>query len=135
MIPWIVVCQTPLFMEFSRQEYWNGLPFLSPGDLPNPGIEHRCPALQADSIISQSLFKLMSIKSRMPFNHLIFCHPLLLLPSSFPASGSFPMSQFFTPGGQRIGVSASAISPSNEYSGLISFRMGWLDLLAVQGTL
>ena len=51
---------------------------------------------------------------------------------SCPASGSFPVSQFFTSGGQSIGVSASA---SNEYSGLISFRMDWMDLLAVQGTL
>ena len=56
---------------------------------------------------------------------------------SFPASGSFPMSQLFISGGQSIGASvlSSSISPSNEYSGLISFRMGWLDLLAVQGTL
>ena len=54
---------------------------------------------------------------------------------SFPASGSFPMGQFFASGGQSIAVSASAsVSPSNEYSGT-SFRMGWLDLLAVQGTL
>ena len=53
---------------------------------------------------------------------------------SFPASGSFPVSQFFIPGGQSIGPSAS-IRPSNEYSGLISFRMVWLNLLAVQGTL
>ena len=53
---------------------------------------------------------------------------------SFLASGSFPMSQFFTSRGQSIGISFS-ISPSNEYSGLISFRMDWLDLLAVQGTL
>ena len=54
---------------------------------------------------------------------------------SFPASGSFPMSQFFASGGQSIGVSASASVLSNEYSGLISFRMDWLDLLAIQGTL
>ena len=53
---------------------------------------------------------------------------------SFPASVSFPKSQFFTSGGQSIGVSAS-ISPSNEYSGLVSFRIDWLDLLLVQGTL
>ena len=53
---------------------------------------------------------------------------------SFPASGSFPVSQFFASGGQSIGVSASA-SLSNEYSGLISFRMDWFDLLAVQGPL
>ena len=54
---------------------------------------------------------------------------------SFPASGSFPMSQFFASGGQSIGVSSFSISPSNEYSGLISFRIDWLDLLVVQGTL
>ena len=65
-------------------------------------------------------------------------HPLSsLFPPAFkscPESGSFPMSQFFISGGQKIGVSASA-SASSEYSGLISFRMDWLDLLAVQGTL
>ena len=72
-----------------------------------------------------------------------WCHPTIS-PSvgpfssclqSFPASGSFPMSHFFASGGQSIGVSASASIPSNEYSGLISFRIYWLDLLAVQGTL
>ena len=83
---------------------------------------------------SWSLLKLMSIVSVMPSNHLILCH-LLLLPPSFPASGSFPMSQFFASGVQRIGVFSFNISPSNEQSGLISFRMEWLDLLAVQGTL
>ena len=54
---------------------------------------------------------------------------------SFPASGSFPVSQLFASGGQSIGVSASASIPSNEYSELISFRMDWLNLLEVQGTL
>ena len=71
------------------------------------------------------------------------CHPTILssfVPFSsclqtFPASGSFPMRQFFPAGGQNIGVSASISSPSSEYSGLISFRMDWLDLLSVQGTL
>ena len=69
-----------------------------------------------------------------------WCHPAISssvvpfssCPQSLPASGSFPMSQLFTWGGQSIGVSAS---PSNEHAGLISFRMDWLDLLAVQGTL
>ena len=61
--------------------------------------------------------------------------PLSTLLQSFPASGSFPMSQFMTSGGQSIGVSASASVLLNEYSGPISFRMDWLDLLAVQGTL
>ena len=84
---------------------------------------------------SQSLLKLNSIESVMPSNHLILCHPLVLLLQSFPASGSFPKSQFFESGGQSIGVAASSIRPSSEYSGLISFRVDWLDLLAVQGTL
>ena len=51
--PWTVAHQAPLSMGFSRQEYWNGLPFLSPGDLPDPGIEPESPALQADSLPSQ----------------------------------------------------------------------------------
>ena len=71
----------------------------------------------------------MSIESMMPSNHLILCHPLLL--QSFPASGSFPRSQFFASGGQSIGVSASASVLSNEYSGLISVRIDWFDLLAI----
>ena len=50
MIPWTVVCQVPLSMEFSRQEYWSGLPFPSPGDLPDPGMEPGSPELQADSL-------------------------------------------------------------------------------------
>ena len=53
-IPWTVTCQAPLSMEFSRQEYWSGLPFPSPGDLPNPGIEPGSAALQADSLLSES---------------------------------------------------------------------------------
>ena len=72
-----------------------------------------------------------------------WCHPTISssvipfssCPQSFPASESFPMSRFFTSGGQSTRISASAISPSNEYSGLISFWMDKLNLLAVQGTL
>ena len=71
----------------------------------------------------------------MPSSHLILCLPLLLLPPILPASGSFPMSQLFTSGGQSTGVSSCSISPSSEHPGLISIRMDWLDLLAVQGTL
>ena len=71
----------------------------------------------------------------MPSNHLILCRPLLLLTSIFPSIRSFQMSQLFSSGGQSIGVFSFNISPSNEYSGLNSFRMDWLDLLAVQGTL
>ena len=85
---------------------------------------------------SQSLLKLMSIESVMPSNHLILCHTLLLCLQSFPASGSFTMSQLFASGGQSIGASVSAsVLPSNDYSGSFSFRIGWFDLLGVQGTL
>ena len=71
----------------------------------------------------------------MPSNHLILCHPLLLLLSIFPSIRAFSLSQLFAWGGQSIGVFSFNISPSNEHPGLISFRMDWLDLLAVQGTL
>ena len=77
----------------------------------------------------------MYIESVMPSNHLVSVVPFASCPQSFPAAGSFRMSQFFASGGQSIGVSASSISPSNEHPGLIFFRMDWLDLLAVQGTL
>ena len=83
---------------------------------------------------SRSLLKFMSIESVILSNNLILCCPLLLHLQSFPASGSFPMNQFFTSGGQSISFSF-ILSPSNEYSGLISFRNDWSDLLAVQGTL
>ena len=76
----------------------------------------------------------MSIQSVMPSNHPILCRPFSSHLQSFPASGSFPMNQFFASGEQSISFRFS-ISPSNEYSGLISFRMDWLELLAVQGTL
>ena len=75
----------------------------------------------------------MSIELVMLSNHLILCCSLPLLPSSFPASGSFPVSQLFTSGGRWYW--SFSISPSNEYSGLISFSMDWLGLLVVQGTL
>ena len=57
-MPWTIAHQAPLSMEFSRKEYWNGLPFPSPGDLPNPGIEPRSPALQADALSSEPPGKL-----------------------------------------------------------------------------
>ena len=84
---------------------------------------------------SQSLLKLMSIESVMPSNHLILCCSLLLHLQSLPASGSFPTSWFFASGGQSIGVSASASVLPMNIQEMISFRMDWFDLLAVQGTL
>ena len=74
-------------------------------------------------------------RSVMPSNHLNLCHPFSFCLQSFPASGSFLMSQYFASGGQSIWSFSFNISPSNEYSGLISFRIDWFDLLVVQGTL
>ena len=84
---------------------------------------------------SQSLLKLMSIKSVVPSNHLILCHPLLLLPSIFPSIRVFSNESALHIRWPKNWSFSFSISPSNEYSGLISFRMDWLDLLAVQGTL
>ena len=81
--------------------------------------------------ISLSLLKLTPIESDMPSIYRIFCGPFVLLPLPFPASSSLPMSQLFESGGQIIAASESVTF--NKYSGWISFRIGWLDLLAVQG--
>ena len=83
---------------------------------------------------SQSLLKLMSIESVMPSNHIILCHLVLLLPSIFPSIRVFSESVLRSRWPKYWSFSLS-ISPSNEYFGLISFRMDWLDLLAVQRTL
>ena len=84
---------------------------------------------------SQSLFKLMSIASVMPSSHLILCRPLLLLPSIFPSIRVFSDESVLRMRWPKYWSFSFSISPSNEYSGLISFRIDWLDLLAVQGTL
>ena len=84
---------------------------------------------------SQSLLKLMSIESVMPSNHLILCHPLLLLPSIFPSIRVFSTESALHIRWPKYWSFSFSISPSNEYSGVISFRMDCLDLLAVQGTL
>ena len=93
-------------------------------------------AFQASlSIInSQSLFKLKSIESVMPSNHLILCHPLLL-PSIFPSIRVFPSDSALRIRWPKYWSFSFSISSSNEYSGLTSLRMDWLDLLVVQGTL
>jgi len=85
------------------------------------------------STVSQTLLEFMSIKSVMPSNHLILCHLLLLLPSNFPASGSFPMSRLCISWPEHWCFSFSN-SPSNKYSRLIYFTIDWFDLV-VQGTL
>ena len=83
---------------------------------------------------SWSLLKLLSIESVMPSNHLIPCHPLLLPPSVFPSIRVFSNGSALRIRWPKDWSFSFNISPSNEYSGLISFRMDWLDLLAVQGT-
>ena len=111
------LCPT-LSMEFPRQEYWSKLPFPSLGGagLPNHGI------------------KPMSIESVMPSNHFILCHPILLLPSIFPSIRVFSNDSVLCIRWPKYWSFKFSISASNEYSGLISFRIDWLDLLAVQGT-
>ena len=84
---------------------------------------------------SWSLLKLMSIESVMPSNHIILCRPLLLLTSIFPKIGVFSNESALRIRWPKYWSFSFSISPSNERSGLISFRMDWLDLLAVQGTL
>ena len=153
------------------------VPFPSPGDLPNSGIEPTSPALagrfftreppekpslkevsqslqlltpvrlsatprtaarQASLSItsSHSLIILMCIESVMPSSHLILCHPLLLLSSIFRSIRVFSNESILrTSGHQKYWSFSFSISPSSEYSGLVSFRMNWLHLLAVQGTL
>ena len=96
------------------------------------GLQHTrlpCPSLTPVSI------KLMSIEMVMPSNHLILCHPLLLLPSIFPITRVFSNESALHITWPKYWSFSFNISPSNEHSGLISFRMDWLDLLAVQGTL
>ena len=83
----------------------------------------------------QSLLKFMSIESVMPSNHLILCCPLLLLPSIFPSIRVFSNESVLYMRWPKYWSFSFSIGPSNEHPGLISFRMDWLDLLAVQGTL
>ena len=86
-------------------------------------------------IISQSLLKLISIESMIPSNHLVLCHPCLLLSSILPNIRVFSTYMALCIRWPKYRSFNFSISPSNEYSGLISFRIDWFDLLAVQGTL
>ena len=94
-------------------------------------------ACQASLSITNSrrLLKLMSIKSVMSTSHLVLCRPLLLLPSVFPSIRAFSNKSVLPIWWPKYWSFSFNISPSNEYSGLTSFRIDWLDLLAVQGTL
>ena len=170
-------------MDFPRQEYWTGLSFHSPGNLPDPGIEPKSPALAGRFITSMppeslmftlvhvyctpqfssvqslsrvrlfatpwiaarqgslsitnswSLLKFMSVESMMQYNHFILYRHLLLLPSIFPSIRVFSNESTLCMRWPKCWSFSFSISPSNEYLGLISFRVDWLALLAVQGTL
>ena len=137
---WTAAYQAPPSMGFSRQEYWSGMPLPSPIQLlsrvqlfANPWTAVHQASLSITN--SQSLLKLMSIKSVIPSNHLILCRPLLLLSSIFPSIRVFSNESVFCIRWPKYWSFSFHISPSNKYSGLISFRMDWLDTLAVQGTL
>ena len=156
--------QAPPSLGFSRQEHWSGLPFpspmhesekwkgccsvvsdpqqphglqpsrlLHPWDSPGKSTGVGCHCLLL--IISWNLLKSMSIELVMPPNHLILCCPFLLLPSIFPSIRVFSNKSVLLIRWPKYWSFGFSISPSNEYSGLISFRIDWFDLLAVQGTL
>ena len=95
------------------------------------GLQHARPPCTSPA---PELLKLMSIESLMSSNHLILCRPLLLLPSIFPSIRVFSNESVLCIRWPKYWSSSFSINPSNEYAGLISFRMDWLDLLAVQGT-
>ena len=103
------------------------LTLCDPMDCSTPGLPVHCQ--------TWSVLKLMSIESVIPSNHLIFCHPLLFLPSIFPNIRVFSKESFLHIRWPKYWSFSFSISHSNEYSGLISFWIDWFDLLAVQGTL
>ena len=98
-------------------------------------VQLRTPGFPVLFTVSQSLLRLMSIKSVMPSNHLILCHPLFLMPSVFSSIRVFSIELALHIQWPKYWSFSFSISPSNEYSGLIFFRIDWFDLLAVQGTL
>ena len=126
------------FIKFLYTEYLN-IFFSSVQSLSHvwlfatPWIEARQASLSITNY--QSLLKLMSIESVMPSNQLILCCPLLLQPSIFPSIRVFPNESVLHIRWPKYWSFSFSISPSNDYSGLISLRIDWLDLLAVQGTL
>ena len=127
IFPWLGLSPSPSHSKFSSVQLSRVRLFVAPWTA----------AHQASLSItnSRNLLKLMSIKSVILSNHLILCRPLLLLPSIFTSIRVFSNESVICIKWPEYGSFSSSISPSSEYSGLISFRMDWLDLLAVQGTL
>ena len=122
---WSGSCEPSVFSELSVQSLSHVQPFATPW------------STEASLSItnSQSLLKRMSIELVMPSNHLIFCRPLLLSLSIFPSIRVFSNELVFHIRWPKYWSFSFSISPSSEYSGLISFRIDWLDLLAIQETL
>ena len=134
--PWTAAHKVPPSMGFSRQEDWSGSPVPSLYSVTKSHQLIATPWTAADlaslsSTISQSLLTFMSIESAMLSNHLILCHPLILLPLILPSIRVFSNE----PALRIKAPNIRSISPSDEYSRLIYFRIGWFDLLAVQETL
>ena len=120
---------TPLFIGFSSFQFSHSI--VSNSLRPHELQHARLPWLS----VSQSFFKLMSIESVMPFNHLILCHLLLLLPSIFPNIRVFSSELSLCIRWPKYWVFNFSIGSSSENSGLISFRINWLDIFAIQETL
>jgi len=118
---------------FKRANYVSGCCCYSVAKLQPHGLQHA--RLPCQSANSRSLLKLMSIELTTPSNHLILCRPLLLPPSIFPSIRVFSNEWVLRIRWPKYWSFSFNISPTNEHPGLISFRMDWLDLLAVQGTL
>ena len=116
--------QERMWITFSSAQLLSHVQLCNSTDCSMPGFS-----------VHQSLLKLMPIQYMMPSNHLILCRPLLLLPSIFPNISVFSNESFLCIRWPKYWSFIFSISPSNEYSRLISFRMDWLALLAVQGTL
>ena len=133
-----------MLVEPPTQGYWEMIP-RKKVKLQFSSVAQSCPTLYDPMDCSmpglpvhhqlRSLLKLMSIEPVMPSNHLVLCRPLLLLPSIFPSIKVFSNESVLHIRGPKYWSFSFSISPSNEYSRLISFWMDWLDLLAVQGIL
>ena len=130
-------------MEYCSTYYWKNSTYKSTCTLQTHVVEVVVNSLSLDCstqtstffTIFQSLLKLMSLESVIPSNHLILCRPLLIWPSIFPSIRVFSYEMVLHIRWPKYWIFNFSISPSNEYSGLISFRIYWFDLLAVQGIL
>ena len=127
MMRWLDGITNSMDMKESESEIPQSCPTLC-----NPMNHTRQASLSITN--SQSSLKIISIESVMPPNHLILCRPLLILPSNFPSIRLFSNELALCIRWPKYWSFSFNISPSNEHSGLISFRVDWLDLLAVQGT-